>query len=94
MQVLYNVYNGGRFRPSARAQRASAATRLHAPSIANFHVRKLNATRCNVCVRAYVRGLHALQDLFGVRFRVHTSVLSANRVWHLCAHSLGRTQDA
>ena len=82
------------FRPSARPQRASAAARLHPPIIANFHARKLNATRCNVCVRAYVRGLHALQDLFGVRFRVHTCVLSVNRVWHLCAHSLGRTQDA
>ena len=40
------------FRPSARPQRASAAARLHPPIIANFHARKLNATRCNVCVRA------------------------------------------
>ena len=42
------------FRPSARPQPASAAARLHPPIIANFHARKLNATRCNVCVCACV----------------------------------------
>jgi hypothetical protein len=97
MQVLYNVYTGGRFSPF-RASPARQCSRAPSPAYhCEFSCAQVEcySMQCVcACVHVDVRGLHALQDLFGVRFRVHTCVLSVNRVWHLCAHSLGRTQDA